>query len=77
MPPYKVYFLRRQGRSSVLARSRSCRQPQSHSHDHHPAHAADMKPTGFRDLGNKAEEFYDWKFDTLKNMADAFVAQLD
>ncbi|XXH02172.1 hypothetical protein Hte_008540 [Hypoxylon texense] len=53
---------------------------QSQFHDHHPARAMAIhsawivRPGAI--MGNRREEIYDWKFDTLGEMADALDAEL-
>ncbi|KAI5852046.1 HAD-like protein [Durotheca rogersii] len=52
---------------------------QSQSHDHHPARAMGIKSVWIARpgavMGNKEKEIYDWKFDTLGDMADAIDAE--
>lgn len=53
---------------------------QSQFHDHHPAKKVGMsscwivRPGAV--MGNRAEEVYDWKFDTLGQLADAVEAEI-
>ena len=53
---------------------------QSQFHDHHPAHKVGLKSSWIVRpgalMGNTGEAIYDWKFDTLKDMADALDAEL-
>lgn len=48
---------------------------QSQFHDHHPARKMGIKSAWIARrgaiMGNRSEEIYDWKFDTLGQMADA------
>ncbi|KAL2842403.1 hypothetical protein BJY01DRAFT_236001 [Aspergillus pseudoustus] len=48
---------------------------QSQFHDHHPAHKVGLKSVWIErpgaTMGNLSENIYDWKFDTLGDMADA------
>ncbi|KAJ6780145.1 hypothetical protein PWT90_01961 [Aphanocladium album] len=52
---------------------------QSQFHDHHPAQKAGIKSCWIvrpgAIMGNRDEEVYDWKFDTLGEMADAVAAE--
>ncbi|KAI0839388.1 HAD-like protein [Hypoxylon sp. FL0890] len=52
---------------------------QSQFHDHHPARAMGIKSVWIvrpgAIMGNREKEVYDWKFDTLGDMADALEAQ--
>lgn len=51
---------------------------QSQFHDHHPAKKMGIKSSWIVRpgalMGNRAEEIYDWKFDTLGDMADTVEA---
>ena len=53
---------------------------QSQFHDHHPAKKMGLKSSWIvrpgAIMGNRDEEVYDWKFDTLGQMADAVEAEL-
>ncbi|KAI6086469.1 HAD-like protein [Hypoxylon rubiginosum] len=53
---------------------------QSQFHDHHPARTLGIHSTWIvrpgAIMGNREEEIYDWKFDTLGEMADALEAEL-
>lgn len=53
---------------------------QSQFHDHHPAHQVGLKSVWIErpgsTMGNLSETIYDWKFDTLGQMADALDAGL-
>ncbi|KAI2615330.1 HAD-like protein [Hypoxylon sp. NC1633] len=53
---------------------------QSQFHDHHPSRALGIKSTWIvrpgAIMGNREREIYDWKFDTLEDMADALDAEL-
>ncbi|KAK2015168.1 haloacid dehalogenase [Colletotrichum eremochloae] len=53
---------------------------QSQFHDHHPAKEAGMKSSWIvrpgAVMGNREHEVYDWKFDTLGQMADALEKEL-
>lgn len=48
---------------------------QSQFHDHHPAREVGVKSVWIErpgaTMGNMAENFFDWRFDTLGEMADA------
>ncbi|KAL2214526.1 haloalkanoic acid dehalogenase [Sarocladium strictum] len=52
---------------------------QSQFHDHHPAKKMGLKSSWIvrpgAIMGNRAEEIYDWRFDTLGDMADAVEAE--
>lgn len=54
---------------------------QSQFHDHHPARKMGIKSSWIvrpgAVMGNRGEEVYDWKFDTLGEMADALEAELE
>lgn len=58
-----------------IPKSQILQTAQSQFHDHHPAKKAGIKscwivrPAGV--MGNQKEEIYDWKFDTLGEMAAA------
>jgi len=53
---------------------------QSQFHDHHPAKSFGIKSSWIvrpgATMGNRAEEIYDWRFDTLGDMADALEADM-
>jgi 2-haloalkanoic acid dehalogenase type II len=53
---------------------------QSQFHDHHPARQVGLKSVWIErpgaTMGNRLETIYDWKFDTLGQMADALEAGL-
>ncbi|KAI1212101.1 HAD-like protein [Annulohypoxylon truncatum] len=53
---------------------------QSQFHDHHPARAMGIKSVWIvrpgAIMGNREQEIYDWKFNTLGDMADALDAEL-
>ncbi|KAL6858126.1 hypothetical protein ACO1O0_005578 [Amphichorda felina] len=53
---------------------------QSQFHDHHPARRIGLRSCWIvrpgAVMGNQDEEIYDWKFDTLREMADALDAEL-
>ncbi|KAI1397894.1 HAD-like protein [Hypoxylon fuscum] len=53
---------------------------QSQFHDHHPARAMNIKSVWIvrpgKIMGNREEEIYDWRFDTLGDMADALDVEL-
>lgn len=53
---------------------------QSQFHDHHPAKEMGIKSSWIvrpgAVMGNQEEEIYDWKFDTLRDMADALKKEL-
>ncbi|KAK8103657.1 uncharacterized protein PG998_010690 [Apiospora kogelbergensis] len=52
---------------------------QSQFHDHHPAKKVGLKSSWIvrpgAVMGNRGEELYDWKFDTLGAMADALESE--
>jgi 2-haloalkanoic acid dehalogenase type II len=54
---------------------------QSQFHDHHPARKIGIKSVWIvrpgATMGNVGEEIYDWKFDTLEEMADALEKDLN
>ena len=52
---------------------------QSQFHDHHPAKKLGIRPVWIErggTMGNRQEEVYDWKFETLGDMADAVEREL-
>ena len=53
---------------------------QSQFHDHHPAKAIGIKSSWIvrpgAIMGNRDQEVYDWKFDTLGDMADALEQEM-
>ena len=52
---------------------------QSQYHDHHPAKKLGIKSVWIErrgTMGNRQEEIYDWKFETLGDMADAVEQEL-
>ena len=52
---------------------------QSQFHDHHPAKKMGIKSVWIErrgTMGNRQEEIYDWKFETLGDMADAVEQEL-
>jgi 2-haloalkanoic acid dehalogenase type II len=53
---------------------------QSQFHDHHPAKSFGIKSSWIvrpgATMGNLAKEIYDWKFDTLGDMADALESDM-
>ena len=52
---------------------------QSQFHDHHPAKKLGIKSVWIErrgTMGNRQEEVYDWKFETLGDMADALEQEL-
>ncbi|KAL2105351.1 hypothetical protein VUR80DRAFT_8524 [Thermomyces stellatus] len=61
-------------------RSQVVQTAQSQFHDHHPARKFGIKSSWIvrpgAVMGNIAEEVYDWKFDTLGDMAAAVEAEL-
>ncbi|KAI1391788.1 HAD-like protein [Hypoxylon trugodes] len=54
---------------------------QSQFHDHHPARTMAIKSVWIERpgaiMGNREKEIYDWKFNTLGDMADALEAELN
>ncbi|KAM3517090.1 hypothetical protein NHJ13051_009298 [Beauveria bassiana] len=73
-------FMVREVREKLgLGKDRILQTAQSQFHDHHPA-----KQEGIRScwivrpgaiMGNRQQEVYDWRFDTLADMADAVEAE--
>lgn len=63
-----------------VPKDRVLQTAQSQFHDHHPARAHGIRSSWIvrygAVMGNLEEEFYDWKFDTLKDMADAVDAEV-
>lgn len=61
------------------AKSSILQTAQSQFHDHHPAEKAGIKSCWIvrpgAIMGNRDKEVYDWKFDTLGEMADAVAAE--
>lgn len=52
---------------------------QSQFHDHHPAKKLGIKSVWIErrgTMGNRQEEIYDWRFETLRDMADAVEQEL-
>ncbi|KAM3498586.1 hypothetical protein MY10362_008106 [Beauveria mimosiformis] len=62
-----------------LAKDRILQTAQSQFHDHHPAKEAGIRSCWIvrpgAIMGNRQHEIYDWKFDTLADMADAVEAE--
>ena len=63
-----------------IEKSQVLQTAQSQFHDHHPAHRLAIKSVWIERLGatmgNQAEEIYDWKFDTMADMANAVEQEL-
>lgn len=63
-----------------IEKSQVLQTAQSQFHDHHPARQLGIKSVWIErsgaTMGNKSEEFYDWKFDKLVDMADAVELQI-
>ncbi len=62
-----------------VAKDRILQTAQSQFHDHHPAEKAGIKSAWIvrpgAIMGNRDRQVYDWKFDTLGDMADAVAAE--
>ncbi|KAI5457064.1 HAD-like domain-containing protein [Mariannaea sp. PMI_226] len=63
-----------------IEKSRVLQTAQSQFHDHHPAKKMGIKSSWIERpgaiMGNKYDVVYDWRFDTLKDMADALEKEL-
>ncbi|TPX17509.1 uncharacterized protein E0L32_003152 [Thyridium curvatum] len=72
------YMLKRVKEEFGVEKEQVLQTAQSQFHDHHPAKAAGIKSSWIvrpgAIMGNRADEVYDWKFDTLGAMADAVEA---
>ncbi|KGQ04063.1 hypothetical protein BBAD15_g10681 [Beauveria bassiana D1-5] len=62
-----------------LGKDRILQTAQSQFHDHHPAKKAGIRSCWIvrpgAIMGNRQQDIYDWKFDTLADMADAVEAE--
>lgn len=69
------YMLREVKEKLGVEKEQIIQTAQSQFHDHHPAKKMGIKSSWIVRpgalMGNRAEEIYDWKFDTLGDMADA------
>ncbi|KAH8897450.1 haloacid dehalogenase [Thozetella sp. PMI_491] len=74
------YMLEKVKEAFDVDRDQVLQTAQSQFHDHHPAKAAGMKSSWIvrpgKIMGNREQQLYDWKFDTLGEMADALEAEL-
>ncbi|KAF2017635.1 haloalkanoic acid dehalogenase [Aaosphaeria arxii CBS 175.79] len=74
------YMIKAVGERFGVAKDEIIQTAQSQFHDHHPAKAKGIKSSWIvrpgAVMGNRAEEIYDWKFDTLGDMADALEREL-
>lgn len=74
------YMLKVVGERFGIERSEIIQTAQSQFHDHHPAKAMGIKSSWIArpgaTMGNRADEIYDWRFDTLGDMADALEREL-
>ena len=73
------YMLREVKEKFGAEKAQVLQTAQSQFHDHHPARKVGIKSCWIErpgaTMGNRAEEIYDWKFDTLGDMADAVEAE--
>lgn len=73
------YMIREVGEKFGADKGQIIQTAQSQYHDHHPAKKMGIKSSWIvrpgAVMGNRAEEIYDWKFDTLGEMADALEAE--
>ncbi|WQF88522.1 Putative HAD superfamily, haloacid dehalogenase-like hydrolase [Colletotrichum destructivum] len=74
------YMLRKVKEAFGVEKEQVLQTAQSQFHDHHPAKEAGIKSSWIvrpgAVMGNRNHEVYDWKFDTLGEMADAYESQL-
>ncbi|KZL68521.1 haloacid dehalogenase [Colletotrichum incanum] len=74
------YMLRKVKDSFGVEKDQVLQTAQSQFHDHHPAKEAGIKSSWIvrpgAVMGNRNREIYDWKFDTLGQMADALEKEL-
>ncbi|OLN93091.1 (S)-2-haloacid dehalogenase [Colletotrichum chlorophyti] len=74
------YMLRKVKEAFGVEKDGVLQTAQSQFHDHHPAKAAGIKSSWIvrpgAVMGNRDREIYDWKFDTLAQMADALEKDL-
>ncbi|KAF2720252.1 HAD-like protein [Polychaeton citri CBS 116435] len=75
------YMLREVDKIFGIDKSQVLQTAQSQFHDHHPAKKMGIKSSWIvrpgAAMGNQAEEIYDWKFDTLGDMADALEVETE
>ncbi|GJC79569.1 (S)-2-haloacid dehalogenase H-109 [Colletotrichum liriopes] len=74
------YMLRKVKETFGVEKDQVLQTAQSQFHDHHPAKEAGIKSSWIvrpgAVMGNRTREIYDWKFDTLGQMADALEKEL-
>ncbi|GKT45063.1 uncharacterized protein ColSpa_05244 [Colletotrichum spaethianum] len=74
------YMLRKVKDTFGVEKDQVLQTAQSQFHDHHPAKEAGIKSSWIvrpgAVMGNRNREVYDWKFDTLGQMADALEKEL-
>lgn len=74
-----AYMLDSVAREFGVAKEGVLQTAQSQFHDHHPAKIAGVRSCWIARagaiMGNRDEEVFDWKFDTLGQMADAVEAE--
>ncbi|KAK2608858.1 hypothetical protein QQS21_002571 [Conoideocrella luteorostrata] len=72
------YMLREVDANFGVGKDHIIQTAQSQFHDHQPARKMGIKSSWIvrpgATMGNRADEIYDWKFDTLGQMADALEA---
>ncbi|KAK1700587.1 haloacid dehalogenase [Colletotrichum godetiae] len=75
-----TYMLREVKDKFGVEKEQVLQTAQSQFHDHHPAKEAGMKSSWIvrpgAVMGNRDREVFDWKFDTLGEMADALEKEL-
>ncbi|KAF4785485.1 haloacid dehalogenase [Colletotrichum scovillei] len=75
-----TYMLREVKERFGVEKERVLQTAQSQFHDHHPAEEAGIKSSWIvrpgAVMGNRDREVFDWKFDTLGEMADALEKEL-
>lgn len=74
------FMLAAVGEKFGMGKEQIIQTAQSQFHDHHPARQMGIKSSWIVRpgalMGNTADEMYDWKFDTLGQMADALTAEI-
>jgi 2-haloalkanoic acid dehalogenase type II len=73
------YMLRSSQSEFGIEKSQILQTAQSQFHDHHPAKTMGIKSVWITRrgiMGNRQEEIYDWKFESLGDMADALEKEL-
>ncbi|KAL0942641.1 haloalkanoic acid [Colletotrichum truncatum] len=74
------YMLQKVKETFGVEKDQVLQTAQSQFHDHHPAKEAGIKSSWIvrpgATMGNRDVEIYDWKFDTLGEMADALEKEL-